>query len=285
MGPKKQKVQANTDVRQAKADQDTQPEKQERVMVLTSRNASTRHRHLMSDLLNLLPHSKKEGKTDPKDRLPVINELCELRSCSSCIYLEVRRKNDLYLWFSRCPTGPSVKFHLLNVHTMLELRMTGNCLKGSRPILSFDSSFDQSPHTALIKQIFTQIFATPRGHPHSKPFVDHVLSFSYLDNKIWFRNYQIVWPIDAKSEMQLIEIGPRFVLSIVRIFQGSFQGATLYANPKFVAPVQMRRLHQKETGAKYAERVQGKEESRKRKLENVQDVTELDTMFDDDDDE
>jgi len=25
------------------------------------------------------------------------------------------------------------------VHTMLELKMTGNCLKGSRPLLSFDT--------------------------------------------------------------------------------------------------------------------------------------------------
>lgn len=27
---------------------------------------------------------------------------------------------------------------LITVHTMMELKMTGNCLKGSRPLLSFD---------------------------------------------------------------------------------------------------------------------------------------------------
>lgn len=28
--------------------------------------------------------------------------------------------------------------HFAEVHTMDELKMTGNCLKGSRPLLSFD---------------------------------------------------------------------------------------------------------------------------------------------------
>ena len=32
----------------------------------------------------------------------------------------------------------------------------------------------------------------PRGHPKSKPFVDHVFQFSYCDRRIWFRNYQLV---------------------------------------------------------------------------------------------
>ena len=32
----------------------------------------------------------------------------------------------------------------------------------------------------------------PRTARRSKPFIDHVLTFSILDGKIWFRNYQIV---------------------------------------------------------------------------------------------
>jgi hypothetical protein len=40
---------------------------------------------------------------------------------------------------------------------MDELKMTGNCLRGSRPFLSFDKSFDEQDHTKLIKQLFTQV--------------------------------------------------------------------------------------------------------------------------------
>jgi ribosome biogenesis protein BRX1 len=40
---------------------------------------------------------------------------------------------------------------------MDELKMTGNCLKGSRPILSFDKNFESEPHLILIKEVFTHV--------------------------------------------------------------------------------------------------------------------------------
>ena len=46
---------------------------------------------------------------------------------------------------------------LLAVHTMDELRMTGNCLRGSRPILSFDSNFDTQPHLKVMKEMFCHV--------------------------------------------------------------------------------------------------------------------------------
>ena len=38
----------------------------------------------------------------------------------------------------------------------------------------------------------------------SQPFIDHVLTFTIIDNKIWLRNYQIV-----EENGSLAEIGPR----------------------------------------------------------------------------
>lgn len=40
---------------------------------------------------------------------------------------------------------------------MDELNFTGNCLKGSRPILSFDSKFDDTPFYSLMKELFIQV--------------------------------------------------------------------------------------------------------------------------------
>ncbi len=115
---------------------------------------------------------------------------------------------------------------------MAELKLSGNHLRGSRPVLSFHKArrgggetslrraitfgpwallpglrpslaaaaaaagtgtpqtFDEQPHLQLLKEIFTQVFATPKRHHKSKPFFDHVLSFSVADGRIWFRNYQ-----------------------------------------------------------------------------------------------
>lgn len=46
---------------------------------------------------------------------------------------------------------------ILIVHTMDELKMLGNALKGSRPLLIFDKYFDDQPHLRLLKEMFTQV--------------------------------------------------------------------------------------------------------------------------------
>lgn len=51
---------------------------------------------------------------DAKDFLSSINEIAEMKSCTTCLFFEVRKKRDLYLWMSRTPLGPSVKFYVLN---------------------------------------------------------------------------------------------------------------------------------------------------------------------------
>lgn len=38
----------------------------------------------------------------------------------------------------------------------------------------------------------------------------------------------------------LAEIGPRFILTLIKIFQGSFGGAVLYTNPNYVSPNEVR---------------------------------------------
>ena len=121
-------------------------------------------------------------------------------------------------------------FTSLPDYTMGTFRMPGNCLKASRPILTFDHTFDK-PYLKLIREMITQIFGTPKDHPRSQPFIDHTYVFSVADNKIWFRNYQIL-----EEDGQLAEIGPRFVLEPVKIFDGSFQGDTLWSNPTYKTP-------------------------------------------------
>lgn len=234
----------------------------QRCLIFSSRGISHRARHLMIDLRTMMPQSKSESKMDRKDKLFVINEVCEMKNCNKCLFFEAKKKMDLYLWASNCPRGPSAKFLVENVHTMSELKMTGNCLKGSRPLLSFDKAFDEDPHWTLLKELFIQIFGTPNHHPKSQPFFDHVFTFSISDNRIWFRNYQIL-----EEDGSLAEIGPRFVLNPIRIFEGSFGGATLYLNPNYVSPNQHRRMLRRQVAHKYINRVQAKKSLDERKPE------------------
>lgn len=145
------------------------------------------------------------------------------------------------------------------VHTMEELHFTGNCLKGSRPVLSFDSAFDKEPHLRVIKELFLHTFGVPQGARKSKPFVDHVMGFTVADGKIWVRSYQINEVEKPKGEgeeeegqrkssksgkpetdINLVEIGPRFVLTPIIIQEGSFGGPIIYENRQYVSPNQIR---------------------------------------------
>lgn len=225
----------------------------QRVLVLSSRGVTFRHRHLLNDLASMLPHGRKDAKFDSKSKLYELNSLCELFNCNNCLFFEARKGQDLYLHCSSVPNGPTIKFHVQNLHTMEELHFTGNCLKGSRPILSFDAAFDKQPHLQVIRAQFQRIFGVPQGARKSKPFIDHVMSFSVVDGKIWVRNYQIneeeaskVKSAEAEADatkdtdLSLIEIGPRFVLTPIYISEGSFGGPLIFSNKSFVTPNQVR---------------------------------------------
>ncbi|KAL1392386.1 Brix domain-containing protein [Phyllosticta capitalensis] len=234
-----------------------------KVLILSSRGVTFRHRHLMNDLYSLLPHSRKDAKLDTKTKLFQLNELAELYNCNNICFFEARKGQDLYLWMSKPPNGPTVKFHAQNLHTMDELNFTGNCLKGSRPLLSFDASFNKQAHLRVIKELFLQTFSVPKNARKTKPFVDHVMAFSIADGKIWIRCYQINETEPTKSKpgddhamevdetpkkvnkndtnLSLVEIGPRFVLTPIIIQESSFGGPIIFENKEFVSPNQVRR--------------------------------------------
>ncbi|ADV22406.1 ribosome biogenesis protein BRX1 [Cryptococcus gattii E566] len=250
--------------------------RKDKVLMLSSRGVTQRMRHLMRDLEALLPHVKRDSKLDTKSSLHLLNELADLHSCSNTLYFEARRHEDLYLWLSRSPNGPSVKCHVQNLHTMDELKMTGNCLKGSRGLVCFDGSWE-GEHWSLMKEMFTHVFSVPKTSRKLKPFIDHILLFSLLDNKVWFRNYQVIEkdPLTPSGPPQssLVEIGPRFVLTPIKIFEGSFGGPTLFSNSEFITPAAMRASVKRIAGEKYRIRKEGekdREERRKRVREDVE---------------
>jgi len=145
---------------------------------------------------------------------------------------------------------------------MEELKFTGNCLKGSRAILSFDPTFESEPHLQLMKEMFMQIFGTPYHYPRSQPFIDHVFTFSILDGRVWFRNYQIM-----EEDGSLVEIGPRFCLNPIRIFEASFNGKTIWSNSQYVSPNRYRANLKKANAGKYVNKVSQKFEYEQSKPE------------------
>jgi len=173
---------------------------------------------------------------------------------------------------------------------MEELHFTGNCLKGSRPVLSFDAAFESEPHLKVIKELFLHQFGVPQGARKSKPFVDHVMAFSVADGKIWIRNYEIrevekakgdekedeetsnkgkksKHQNDKETDVSLVEIGPRFVLTPIVIQEGAFGGPIIYENKRFISPNQVRSDLRKAKAGRHNGRAEQKREGLGRKAE------------------
>lgn len=235
-----------------------------KILVLTTRGVTTRFRHLLEDFLVLLPHAKKESKLDTKRSLEVSTEVAELRNCDSVLLFESRKRQDLYLWLAKCPFGPTIKFHVANIHTMRELSFPGNNLMYSRPLIAFDPQFDQSPVLRVIRELLNQLFSAPAGHRRTKPFIDHIITFTLIDGRIWFRHYQIVdaalneKAVDKSVKSTLVEIGPRFVLAPITCLSGAFSGSVLWENASYIGPNEIRRVLRKRQGDKTNERVSNK---------------------------
>ena len=213
-----------------------------RTLIVASRGVSHQERHLVNDLINLIPNSKKECKIERDIAAEELNNICYMHSCKFCIYFE-HRKRELVMWLFKSPGGPLAKFSVTNIHALNEIKLMGNCIKYSRPLLSFDKSFDEQEHLKLLKEMFIQTFNSPKGHPKTKPFYDHQICFYNIDNQIFIRVYQILNEIkekftnaDKEDKIQLLEIGPRFSLKLIRIFSDSLGGKTLYLNKDYIAP-------------------------------------------------
>ena len=179
---------------------------------------------------------------------------------------------------------------ILIVHTMSELHFPGNCLKGSRPILSFDATFSTQPYLLVIKELLTHIFGVPPNSRKTKPFIDHVMGFTLADNKIWIRCFQIteteISKADAvtngedtkasgkgkgkergETKISLTEIGPRFVLTPIVILEGSFGGPVIYENKEFVSPNQVRSDLRRSKAGRYARRTEAGVDSKVKRSE------------------
>ncbi|KAJ8976194.1 hypothetical protein NQ317_002243 [Molorchus minor] len=125
-------------------------------------------------------------------------------------------------------------------------------------------------------ELFTQIFGVPKHHPKSQPFFDHVYTFTILDNRIWFRNYQIL-----SEDGALAEVGPRFVLNPfqVKIFSGSFGGVSLWENPNYVSPSKYRLQIRLGAKNKYLDRVQQKIRHEATRVKEPYKLTPLEDIF------
>lgn len=236
---------------------------------------------LIDNLKLLLPHNKVEGKWEKKLCKAELNEISTSRNCNNIIFFDVCRKRYC-LWICKPQTGPSLYFEILDYIPLHSLLFTGNCLLYSRPLLLFSKAFEKLDHLKLIKEMFIHVFGIPNYHPLSKPFYDHCYHFIYTDNLIFFRHYQIMPVTLADSnnihKQKLVEIGPRFTLHLIKIFDGCFCGDVIYENKNYrivTSPKQLRYLEIQKKRNKAANKKMRKEQKRKSFKYNIKSDMDL----------
>ncbi|CRH03152.1 ribosome biogenesis protein BRX1 homolog, putative [Plasmodium relictum] len=208
----------------------------QRVLIVRSPLKKKNCKSFIENLKLLLPHHKIENKWDKKLNKSELNEISYSRNCNNIIFFDVKKRRYC-LWICKNITGPSLYFEILDYIPLHSLIFSGNCLLYSRPLLIFSKQFDELEHLKLIKEIFIHVFGIPNYHPLSKPFYDHCYNFFYINNLIYFRHYQIL-PITLAdsnniNKQKLVEIGPKFTLHIIKIFEECFKGRILYENTKY----------------------------------------------------
>lgn len=82
-----------------------------------------------------------------------------------------------------------------------------------------------------------------------------------------------------EENTSLVEIGPRFVMNPIRIFRGSFGGQTLFQNPDFVSPNEIRSMQNKRKGLSYESRKNAEKKRKTRKEELILPEDPLDGVF------
>ena len=92
-------------------------------------------------------------------------------------------------------------------------------------------------------------------------------------------------PTQRQDGTSLVEVGPRLVLAPIRVFAGSFGGATLYHDAGLVLPNEARqreRLDLKRGGSKYERRKEAQAARREHVAANTLPEDELADTFRDD---
>lgn len=215
----------------------TRPPLTHKPMLLHTRGMIRQHAQVFENLRDLIPHAKREQSMNSKDFVE-LTEIAADRFCDTVGVFETRHKrvsSECYFWIATMPNGPSINFFVSDAQSIENLRLIGNSLKGSRPILQFDPRFNDGGILEIAKWSLQRLFSVPFEDPHSKPFVDRTMSFIVESDSIVIRHYQIQWGENGE-ETELAEIGPRVVLEPNYVLAGAFRGHKIWSNADFVSP-------------------------------------------------
>ncbi|CAL6025003.1 Ribosome_biogenesis protein Brix [Hexamita inflata] len=253
-----------------------------RVLSIYNKHILADHLALKRDYEKLCPHTKLEFKFDESEPLSHLQVLAHKRGCDTIIYWETRRRKDLFLYLSVMPSGPTMKFHVMNIKTSKSMRFEGNFAQRTRPLLNFSAEFDSTPEMSIAKELLKRTFSTPNMHFKMAPFLDHLFQFAVLKENMQFEFHAYGFDFNDKvkeNDVNVKEAGPYFIMTPVSIQAGCFAGEIIWENEKYLNSKQMRAASREKNEAtkRHMKKLKKWEKGRTEREEGVRD--EINDLF------
>ena len=191
----------------------------------------------LEDFRKICPHARFIKGKLRNNFLPSIKYFLSHEENQVVFFFEYKKKKNC-LWIANFPNDPLFCFEIENILQFKHFFFLGNILKWARPLILFDTYFEKKPHLKIIKRIFECFFSIKNRSKNILALIDHVLSFCFFQNKIWFRVFQIKFSkikINGKNRKidQLIEVGPRMTLIPKRGWSNSNKENLIYDSTVF----------------------------------------------------
>lgn len=184
-----------------------------RILITTSRGPSSRLLQFVKELNLIIPNSFRinRGGYILKD----FGDLCRSNGASDLVIVHEHRGEPDSLIISHFPHGPTAYFALKDVVLRHDLPVRPSNVSQSNPHLIFQnfSSVLGSRVSDILKNLF----------PKSKKTSQRVISFVNVNDSIIFRHFSWVKDNDKSENIQLSEIGPRFMLKLYKIELGTLE--------------------------------------------------------------
>jgi hypothetical protein len=191
----------------------------------------------LKDFRKICPHARYIKGKLKNNFLPSIRYFLNPGENQVVFFFEYKKKKNC-LWIVNFPTDPLFCFEIENILQSKHFFFLGNILKWARPLILFDTYFGKKPHLKIIKKTFEYFFSIKNHSKNILSITDHVLSFCFFQNKIWFRVFQIKFSktkVNGKNKKidQLIEVGPRMTLIPIRGWSNSNKENLIYDSTVF----------------------------------------------------
>lgn len=187
-----------------------------RIMVTSSRDASSRLTQFVKELRHVLPNAQRMNRGNTG--IGEVVEMCRKGDYSDLVIIHEHRGEPDGLIISHFPYGPTAYFGMTNVVMRHDLNVDVGSVSEAYPHLIFHNfSTKLGQRTATILKA---LFPVPKADSR------RVMTMVNRDDTISFRHHVYKKSgraeiAEGKPEIQLAEVGPRFELKLYQIKLGT----------------------------------------------------------------